>query len=608
MNDTFVNAHLGATSPEILHGIAASPGIAIARVLHIDRKKNPIRHYSLPEEGVESEVRRFAEVVEQVRQELALIRKELADRLQDYSSIIDSHILILQDSTLFHRTIGIIRSDKVNAEWALERTLEHTRMVFSQIGDSYIRARFYDVEQVTDRLLALLSGARLGKLAEVNGRAIVVAHDFSPADASQMRPEKVLGFLTDMGGKTSHTAIVARAFGIPAVVGLECVTDKVFSGDLVILDGIAGRVIVHPTPDQVEHYVEYQRQYQRYNAELAVFAHLPSETKDGLRVEIKANIEMVQEVPSALEYGARGVGLYRSEYLYIGREELPDEEVLFSVYRDLLSQLAPLPVTIRTLDVGGDKLGPLFNNSREMNPALGVRAIRFSLYEQDIFEVQLRALFRASVHGNLRIMFPMISGVREVVMVQEIVDKVKNALRQEHIPFVEDVPLGILIEVPSAVAMADILAKKVDFFSIGTNDLIQYALAIDRGNEQVAYMYEPLHPAVLRMIKQVVDAGHDNGIEVGLCGEMAGDPAYLPVLLGLGIDELSLNPLSIPCIKRMVRNSMAEKVEELAGDLLTCSTVAEVKKRLFDYLPSHYPEEFGQEAAIHAGASMRFRK
>jgi len=356
-----MNQHLALpTYPQILFGINASPGIVIGRILLIDQASTPINRFHIQESDVEIEVRRFENAVEGIRNELIQIRGELTGLLKDYSSIIDSHILILQDNMIYQQTRDFIRDLRVNAEWALEQALQKIKAVFAKIDDIYIRTRFQDVVQVAEKIQYLLSGGQGNKFFQANSGAIVVARDFSPADATQMQARNILGFLTEMGGKTSHTAIVARAFGIPAVVGLESITQKVSTGDVIVLDGIAGKVIIHPTPDQIEHYLEYQRQYQQYNEELAYFAHLPAETMDGLKIRVLANIEMLEEIPAALQYGASGIGLYRSEYFYIGRKTLPDEETIFSVYRNLLTLMAPYPVTIRTrfCSSPGDKSGP----------------------------------------------------------------------------------------------------------------------------------------------------------------------------------------------------------------------------------------------------------
>lgn len=584
-----------SNSAQTLCGIGASPGIVVGRLLHMGRRKTKRRkHTSLDQEKVNLEIIRFKEAVEQSEEQLTEIRDHFVDQLEDYISIIDSHILMLKDKMIYDRSLEIIEKEKINAEWALEKSLNQVRYVFQQIDDQYLRERVHDVEHVAARIFRVLAGKELDPFAEIEEQVIVVARDFSPEDTVRMPSDRVLGFLTEMGGVTSHTAIVARSLGIPAVVGVENLCRQVATDDLVILDGNTGHIYVNPTQEQLEQYKEYQRQYQDYSEQVARFNYMPAETIDGLRVDIYANIEMAEELDSALHYGAGGIGLFRSEYSYIGKDNLPDEESLFELYKGLLIRMSPSPVTIRTLDVGGDKIASNIKISGEANPALGLRAIRFSLREPELFITQLRALFRASIHGSLRVMFPMISALCELKRVKEIIAEVKEALAKERHPYDDSVKIGIMIEVPSAVSVADVLAREVDFFSIGTNDLIQYALAIDRGNEHVAHMYEPFHPGVLRMIKQVVDVGHEAGIEVGLCGEMAGDVASLPLLLGLGLDELSMPPLAIPYIKRMIRNSTVEEMEKLAQDVLHCASAQEVVDYLADHLPQRYPEEFGK--------------
>lgn len=584
------------TLPRTLCGIGASPGIVIGRLLHMGRRKTKRRGRTfLDQEKVNLEIARFKEAVDQSEKQLQEIRDQFVDQLEDYISIIDSHILMLKDKMIYDRSLEIIEKEKINAEWALEKSLNQVRAVFQQLDDQYLRERVQDVEQVATRIFRVLAGKEVDPFAEIEEQVIVVARDFSPEDTVRMPSDRVLGFLTEMGGVTSHTAIVARSLGIPAVVGVENLCRQVATDDLVILDGNSGHIYINPTLEQLEQYKEYQRQYQDYSAQVVRFNYMPAETIDGLRVDIFANIEMAEELDSALHYGAGGIGLFRSEYSYIGKDNLPDEEILFNLYKGLLARMTPSPVTIRTLDIGGDKIASNIKISGEANPALGLRAIRFSLREPELFITQIRALFRASIHGSLRIMFPMISALCEVKRVKEIIAGVKEELDKEGHPYDDSVKIGIMIEVPSAVSVADVLAREVDFFSIGTNDLIQYALAIDRSNEHVAHMYEPFHPAVLRMIKQVVDVGHDAGIEVGLCGEMAGDVASLPLLLGLGLDELSMPPLSIPYIKRMIRSSTVEEMEKLAQDVLHCPSAQEVVDYLADHLPQRYPEEFGKE-------------
>jgi phosphoenolpyruvate-protein phosphotransferase (PTS system enzyme I) len=583
--------------PITLYGTGASPGIVIGPVLRVGDLSRQYRRRHLDAAQVGLAVQRFEQAVDEAVAELRQARRQFARQLADYVPIIDTQLLMLKDRTLYLRTIEIIRSERINAEWGLEKALAEIRIMFDSISDPYLRERFRDVEQVGERVFRLLAGNGPDPLSNGEEMVILVARDFSPADTLRMKASRVLGFLTERGGTTSHTAIVARTLGIPAVVGVENITEQVENGELVVLEGTTGRVHLHPGEDQLEQFRQQQRQYQRYSEQIASYAHLPAVTIDGLNVRVHANIEMVEEIGTALEYGAGGIGLFRSEYYYVSQQQLPDEETLFAVYRELLASVAPFPVTIRTLDIGGDKFASSISWGAEMNPALGSRAIRFSFRQPEIFRTQLRALLRASVYGNLKIMFPMISSLCEVERINETVAAVGAELDREGISRDRKVKIGIMIEVPSAVALADALARQVDFFSIGTNDLIQYTLAIDRANEYVAHMYDPLHPAVLRMIRQVVEAGHAAGIDVELCGEMAGDPVCLPLLLGLGLDELSMHPLAIPYIKRMIRNSTAEEAETLCRDILAMTGAKSIRRHLAEYLPRRYPEEFDKGVA-----------
>lgn len=586
---------MDANQPVTIFGISASPGIVIGPVLYLGRRKSRRpSHRNLSAAQVCAEVSRFREAVDRAEAQLVEVRQQFTENLAGYAAIIDTHILMLRDRMLHARTIAIIEGESKDAEWALEKALNEARAVFERIEDQYLRERVHDVEQVAERIFRLLDGLEEDRFAEIGEKVIVAARDFAPEDILHMQQDMILGFFTEKGGETSHTAIVARTLGIPSVVGVEAALEQVASGDMVILDGNSGRVILHPSQEQLSLYREHQRQFQEYSAQVSLFTHLAAETMDGQRLRIEANIEMAEEAAHAIANGASGIGLFRSEYHYIGKASLPTEEELFQVYRDLVMGVAPSSVTIRTLDAGGDKLLADDGRPGETNPALGLRAIRYSLREPQIFKIQLRALLRASVFGNLRIMFPMIASLCEVKKVKTILAEVREELRREEHPFDGKVPIGIMIEVPSAVSIADVLAREVDFFSIGTNDLIQYALAIDRGNEHVAHMYEPLHPAVLRMVRQVVEAGHSVGIEVGMCGEMAGDISYLPLLLGLGLDQLSMHPLAIPYVKRMIRSSKAEETERVAQEVLNCASSQDVHNYLLTYLPQRYPLEFGK--------------
>jgi phosphotransferase system enzyme I (PtsI) len=581
-----------------MHGIAASPGIVEGKALVLRRRTRSTGWAHLPAEHVPQEVERFRRAVDKAEKDLVSLRDQFAEDLSDALSIIDSHILMIKDRMIVERTVDLIREHGVNAEWALARALGNIKKKFEAIADPYIKARYADVKYVADRVFGILSGTGSDPLADIDEPVILVAHDFSPEDTLRMRSRNILGFMTEKGGITSHTAIVARSLGIPAVVGLEHVTRQCITGETVILDGFKGQVHLNPTLDRQRQYREYQRQHREFSDEVAFYIHLSPETRDGYRIRLAANIEMVAELDAVIRFGAEGVGLFRSEFDYFHGPSRPGEEAMYGTYRQLLAALDPQPVTIRTLDVGGDKfVGHLSTSGLrldlERNPALGLRSTRYFLREPAIFIAQLRAMLRASAHGNLRILFPMISSLNEWRRVREILDLAKKSLAAEGRHFSPDIQVGIMVEVPSAVVMADSLAGEVDFFSIGTNDMIQYSLAIDRGNEYVASMYEPLHPAVLRMIKQTVDAGHAHGIEVAICGEMAGDVMSVPVLLGLGLDELSMRPSALPFVKRLLRSSRTTSLTELAEKVLDCGEGREVLRYLETQLPVLYPEEFG---------------
>jgi len=584
-----------------LYGIRGSSGIVVGKVVVFNHQPARTASYHLDDARVEPEVERFRSAVGRVEQELVGLRHSFEGELSDALAIIDSHILIIRDKLISQRTVGLIRDKKINAEWALSRALAQIKDKFDHIADSYIKDRFADIKYVVDRIFMQLSGLQQEVSLGVDTPVILVANDFSPEDILRMQAENVPGFLTEKGGITSHTAIVARSLGLPAVVGLENITSACRSGDTVILDGFSGRVYLSPTWDLQQQYLEYDRQHRAFTDEIAWYIHLSSETVDGLRVRLSANIEMPDELQTVQRYGGEGIGLFRSEFDYFQQDQMPDEDTLFATYRDLLAGLAPDPVTIRTLDVGGDKFAsrlasPGMRLDRERNPALGLRSIRFSLREPVLFITQLRAMLRASTYGRLRILLPMISSLGELRRVRGMLHTIMQDLHQEGIPFYQDVEIGIMIEVPSAVIMADTLAAEVDFFSIGTNDLIQYSLAIDRGNAYVAHMYEPLHPAVLRMISQTVTSAHNQGIEVSLCGEMAGDVVTAPVLLGLGLDELSMRPSAVPFVKRLLRQSTFNQLTDLGDRVLQCGDGEEVRTMLTKYLPGQYPDEFGDRS------------
>ncbi len=585
---------MSASKEKAMQGVGVSPGIAIGRALVVAR--NPVQVPYRPLENQEQarrEVERFQSALAATRAELTAARDELGDAMADYSYIIDAHLSILQDKMISQRTLDLISRQKINAEWALSLAEAEAKQVFENIQDEYIRSRFSDVAYVTELLLRHMSGQNHSQLSTIREKVVVVAHDLSPADTTQMDLDWIMGFVTDMGGPTSHTAIMAQAKAIPAVVGLERVTSEVSGGDFVIVDGSSGDLIINPDDETLHDYRDKQEAYELYAQEILTQAHLAAETVDGRFLDVGANIELSEEVGTVLTYGAESIGLYRTEFLYVSQATLPSEEDLFANFQAVALRMEGRPVNIRTLDIGGDKFASSLELAPEINPALGLRAIRYCLKERELFKNQLRAILRASAFGEVRVMFPLISGVGELLQAKEVLAEVTEELSAKGVDFDPDMKVGIMIEVPSAVAVADLLAEHVDFFSIGTNDLIQYSLAIDRVNEYVAHLYQPLHPAVLRMVRQVVNAGHAEGITVSMCGEMAGDVRSVPLLLGLGLDGLSMNALAIPRVKQILRQASARTWRDLARHALSYATAAEVSAFVDRELGRHFSEIFG---------------
>ena len=582
-----------------LKGIGISPGIVVARV--VVRKRHAWRtgRAHLPAEQIEREVERFLRAVIDAGRQLAMLREQLATDLADALSIIDSHLLMLKDRMIYDRTVEIIRREQVNAEWALARALTDIRDRFEQIDNAYIRERYSDIRHVADRVFGLLTGQAGDAPLGADEPAILVANDFSPEDTMRMQAGNVLGFLTERGGLTSHTAIVARSLGLPAVAGLEHVTSLLATGDLVVMDGGRGLVVLEPDAETIRRGREEEQRRQAMAGELEHYLHLVSETVDGCAVRLGANIERLDELPAVLRQGCEGIGLFRSEFDYFQGQGAPSEDRLVAICTRLLAGAAPHPVTVRTLDVGGDKSCQHLPGApdwldRERNPALGLRSIRFSLYERTLFRTQLRALLRASVHGRLRILLPLVSTLSELQQARQCIREAAASLDAEGLAYAPEIDLGVMIEVPSAVITADLLAAEADFFAIGTNDLIQYALAIDRGNQYVAHLYEPLHPAVLRLIHQTVAAGHSHNIPVSVCGEMAGDPLCAPLLIGLGVDELSMRPAMVPRIRRLIRHAGMHWLRRLADEVLRSRDSEQARATLNRALAHYYPEEFLQ--------------
>jgi phosphotransferase system enzyme I (PtsI) len=588
---------------KVLNGVGVTPGIAIGKAYQVDTGGVPVACYSLPSPGeVEQEIRRFHAAVEKADADLREIKAKMAAEFSEHAYILDTHLLILRDRMLLDETIRVIRERRVNAEWALKQAMEQAQRLFARIDDEYIRSRISDVDYAATLVLRNLTGKTPESIAGIKERVIIVAQDLSPADTIQLQIEKTLAFVTDMGGKTSHTAIIARSLDIPTVVGLERITEEVRSGDLLVVDGMAGKVIIDPDDELLNYYYERQYKVETYRKEVARCAKLPAETEDGYHIRVEANIELLEEVVAVIDNGAEGVGLYRTEYLYLNRETPPDEETLYWAYREVAEILYPETVTIRTLDLGPDKFSFHRQRARESNPALGLRGIRLCLREEDLFRTQLRAILRASgATKNVRVMFPMISGVGEFRAARSMLYETRDSLVRQGIKVDDDLRIGIMIEVPSAVAVADQLAREAHFFSIGTNDLVQYALAIDRVSEHVANLYEPLHPAILRMIKHVVDAGHRARIPTSLCGEMAGEALYIPILLGLELDSLSMNPLAIPRVKKIIRSASLEECKIYLREVLDLPTAGEINDSLRRIAWRRFREDFdlfGQELGV----------
>lgn len=575
----------------VLKGIGVSPGVVTGRAYLFDRLDAQISFYKLDKAVQKTEeIRRFREALRASERQLKEIKSKLTETggLEPIY-IMDVHIMILKDRSFVANVVRQIREMSVNAEWALRLTIDKYRDIFEKMDDEYLRDRFNDIRDVGQMILRNLAGRRQEKIAPLGEGVIVIAADLSPADTAQMMIDKVLGFATDMGSKTSHTAIVARSIAIPAVVGLEKATRQVRTNDLIIIDGTAGLVIVNPDPELLHRYEEKRRHYQTVREEELKYAKYPAVTKDGCRVRIAGNIEFIEEIPSAVAHGAEGIGLYRTEFIYINREELPTEEDHFLNYRRVIGVEGLEWATIRTFDLGGDKFFSDPKLAKEMNPQMGLRAIRFCLKEINLFKVQLRAILRASAFGKARILFPMISGIEEIRAAKNILGEVRDDLKQQGIAVGGDIEIGVMIEVPSAAIIAAELAREVDFFSIGTNDLIQYVLAIDRINDQVTYLYEPLHPAVLRMIGRVVEIGHRAGIPVAMCGEMAGDPTYTMILLAMEIDELSMNPLAIPKVKEIIRETTLKEARRLLRRIMKMASAAEIREHVEKAMRDRFP-------------------
>ncbi len=574
-----------------LRGISASPGVAIGKAfLYLDDVMLEIPRYGIAGNDVDTEWDRFQGAVETAKTEVAELR-DRADREmgREHAQIFEAHLLMLDDIDWFDQVRDRLERDLRNIEWIVHDYTRELSQKLSSSSDTYLRERVLDIHDISRRLVNNLLSVNRRSLADLDEDVILITHNLLPSDTLLMDKQRVKGIAMDVGGRTSHTAILARAFEIPAVLGLSEATKEIADGSTIIVDGLNGLVIVDPDESTIKRYVSILKNHQQRNMDLLADRDLPAVTTDGHSFILKANIELPEEAAMVAKYGAEGIGLYRSEFLFLGPGRLSDEEEQYAAYRSVVEAMGDRPVTIRTLDVGGDKLIPDLQSVEEKNPLLGWRAIRFCLARPELFKTQLRALLRASAHGNLRIMFPMISGLEELEATLSVFEDAKEECRKRHQPIDETLVPGIMIEIPSAAMIADILSRRASFFSIGTNDLVQYSLATDRGNEQVAYLAQPFHPGVLRFIKMTIDAAHERGIPAAMCGELAGDPQATAILIGLGLDEFSMSASSIPRVKRIIRSVSRSECRDLAEKALAQSSYRPIEDMVMAWMGERFP-------------------
>ncbi len=578
----------------VLKGIPAAPGIAYGSAFILDKQEFIVSERSISPHEVNSEIARFDEALQLARREILELKEKITlDVGASQAKIFDAHLMVLDDPMLISDVHRGIRDNKFGAEHMFSKVIKKHSQAFAKIQDEYLRERASDINDIAKRVLKhLMDEDKLHDLENLQTDLIIAAHDLSPSDAVSMYNKKIIAFATDIGGRTSHTAIIAKSLGVPAVVGLKDATLRITNGDFLIVDGQKGLVIINPTASTRELYAKEQNKITATLEKLDDLKTLPAETLDGKRISLMANLELASEIPMVLKYGAQGIGLYRTEFLFMNRLDLPSEEEQFQAYKKVAEAVKPYPVTIRTLDLGGDKFISAVQIPKDMAPFLGCRAIRFCLQRPDIFKTQLRAILRASAFGVVQMMYPMISGAGELRQANGILEEVKRALRTEQIKFDHDMKVGVMIEVPAAVMTADILAKETNFFSIGTNDLIQYTLAVDRVNEKVADLYEPAHPAVLRMIQRTIDAAHNEDIHVGLCGEMASDPSLAFLLVGMGIDQMSMSASSLLNVKKMIRSIRMSDAARVTQEAMQLPTAQEVEEFVASQISKLFPGEY----------------
>ncbi|HDK5767460.1 TPA: phosphoenolpyruvate--protein phosphotransferase, partial [Clostridioides difficile] len=553
-----------------------SPGVALGKALVVEHSELVIEKKSI--DNVEAEIAKLEDAVAVSKEELVKVKEKASEELgAEEAEIFEAHLLVLEDPELIGSAIDKIKTESVNAEYALNEIKEMFVSMFESMDNEYMKERAADIKDVTNRILRHVLGIKVVDLSALSEEVVLIAHDLTPSDTATMNKKMVLGFLTDIGGRTSHTAIMSRTLEIAAIVGLNDITSKVKDGDFVVFNGDTGEVIVNPDEETINKYTELKAKYEDERKALQLLKGKPSVTLDGKHVELAGNIGTPNDIEGLIKNDAEGVGLYRTEFLYMDRDSFPTEEIQYEAYKAVLEGMDGKPIVIRTLDIGGDKELSYLSMEPEMNPFLGYRAIRLCLDRKDIFKTQLRALYRASVHGRLRIMFPMISSLEELLQAKEVVKEVLAELDSEGVAYAKDVEIGMMIEVPSAAVISDVLAKHVDFFSIGTNDLIQYTCAVDRMNQKISYLYNQFNPAVLRLIKTVIDNAHKEGKWAGMCGESAGDQKMIPILLGMGLDEFSMSPISILPARKLITSVKESDMKKLADDVLNMGTAEEIK-------------------------------
>lgn len=575
----------------VFHGIAVSPGIAMGQTTILHTENFAVPRKTIDSSDIPREIARFEDALTLTRSDILSVKKKILHEMsREHSEIFNAHLLILEDRTLIEDVIALIKDEKVVAPYAFTTVLKRYFQAFSQIEDSYLKERIADIRDVGRRVLGQMEGGSSTKIQDLEGTHIIISHDLAPSDTAMMKRDQVLGFVTEVGGPTSHTAIMARSLEIPAVVGIHGLTAEIGSEKFVIIDGSHGLVLVDPDEETIAKFKLEQERYLQYTKELEKLRNLPAETLDGVRVELSANIELPEEIPSVLSHGAESIGLYRTEYFYMNRVGLPTPEEQVEAYTSVADAMSPKSVIIRTLDLGGDKFVSSLDVPQEMNPFLGWRAIRFCLERTDIFKAQLQSILQASTKKNLKIMYPMVSSIGELKQANAILEEVKKDLKHKKIPFDKNIPVGVMIEIPSAALTSDILAKEADFFSIGTNDLIQYTIAVDRINEKIAYLYEPTHPGILKLIQMTIDNAHAEKKWVGTCGESCSDPAIALLLIGMGMDEISVSPMALPTLKKMIRSINIEDSKRIAKEAVKITTGKEIytflQERLDELVPN----------------------